>query len=483
LYPSLPTARRRGSSTRAGAGWRALGLGRAAADISSVSASAKNDMVHPESPSNPYDDAEPASPMPLCVEDSSVPRLSYLPPPPPLPRVQLLRRRLAYDPKSPSPYDEIPEGSEEEWEFFFALYDQFAETTLREQGRHRDDVVDADGESLDPDARTKRRNNYQQSTNRPPLILEEPSPGPLAHQSPLRNWIADQRKSYMKTIGILDLGARRSNWGTPYLLRSHKERLDEVGFAWGHIERRDLTDDELYSAEFRREVETKYKDWIWTPIYERLKSYKNDRGHTRVPLREPSGLGTWTAFQRTIRYQMPRRRRLKLESLGFDWDYRDPSEDGDWLDGLFRGNWTSPSLERQQEINDADGGSDGNSVEGSTVEDLPIPVEEVIARTAIPTQYRWTRQLGKDRTKSGNGNKFASSICITKTKSVPWSQRLKDLEAYKQKYGTVEVPVDYDESEVVANPNLGKWLKRTVRRSRKLSWKSRLALERLGVKL
>ena len=226
----------------------------------------------------------------------------------------------------------------------------------------------------------------------------------------------------------------------------------------------------------------------WAPIYERLKLYKDKHGHTRVPLREASGLGTWTHFQRTIRYQLPTRRQQKLDSLDFDWNYFDPSEDKDWLEGLFRGHWTT-SL-KENDIGSTDENEDTNNNF-----DLPIPVEEVIARTAIPPQWRWTQWLGNGLDSASNNNSLgkkskrstnsiANAILGSrpKSKAVSWPQRLNDLKAYKEKYGNLDVPMDYDEPDVVSNPGLGKWLKRT-RRNKKLSLKSRLALQRIGVTL
>jgi hypothetical protein len=101
----------------------------------------------------------------------------------------------------PNPY-KIPTNQQDEWEWFYSK--------LRDRKS-----------ALGPD------------TN----IIEE---------SLLRNWMAQQRKSFMKTLGVLDLG-EKANWGTTYLSRDRKERLDELNFPWGHLQPPSLTNDFIYS--------------------------------------------------------------------------------------------------------------------------------------------------------------------------------------------------------------------------------------------
>lgn len=50
----------------------------------------------------------------------------------------------------------------------------------------------------------------------------------VVEESLLRHWMAQQRKMLMKTLGVLDLGQEK-NWGTAYLTREKKERLDAAG--------------------------------------------------------------------------------------------------------------------------------------------------------------------------------------------------------------------------------------------------------------
>mmetsp|Transcript_6341 Transcript_6341/g.9662 ORF Transcript_6341/g.9662 Transcript_6341/m.9662 type:complete len:369 (+) Transcript_6341:194-1300(+) len=141
-------------------------------------------------------------------------------------------------------------------------------------------------------------------------------------ESLLRNWMANQRKSFMKTLGVLDIG-EPSNWGTDYLPLGRKRRLDSVGFYWGHLQPESLTNELVYTDEYQRKVRLKYKDWIWTPKYEALLQYKEAHGNTRVPMAHIHGLGAWAATQRKVRWKMPERRRKLLDAAGFDWSWKD----------------------------------------------------------------------------------------------------------------------------------------------------------------
>jgi Helicase associated domain len=224
-----------------------------------------NDYIYVDTDTNPYDDPEPEAlpPSPL----SKMPHLTAM-------RIKRRKQVVA------NPYS-IPEAPNEEWEWFFE--------------------------------KLERESEFRAVGNRPFDPIEE---------SLLRHWMAKQRKSFMKSIGALDL-ADQANWGIEYLTRERKERLDQAGFHWGHLQPKTLTNDFIYSEEFQRSVRTKYKDWIWNPLFQNLVAWKNQNGHTNVPLDSEDGLGVWTALQRTIRLQMPQRRREKLDAISFDWAWKD----------------------------------------------------------------------------------------------------------------------------------------------------------------
>lgn len=100
----------------------------------------------------------------------------------------------------------------------------------------------------------------------------------------LRQWMAQQRKPFMKSLGVLDCNDK-SNWGTPYLTRNQKELLDAVNFQWGHLKPSSLSNDShdvVYSVEFQKRVRLSYKDWQWNQWYRRLCVFASQHGHTRV---------------------------------------------------------------------------------------------------------------------------------------------------------------------------------------------------------
>jgi len=88
------------------------------------------------------------------------------------------------------------------------------------------------------------------------------------------------------------------------LSESQRKELDSLGFIWtdGH---------------------TTWADRLWNEKLERLKAYKVEHGHTRVPIRwdQDKTLGAWVSKQRyqnrkgTLRED----RKATLEALGFEW--------------------------------------------------------------------------------------------------------------------------------------------------------------------
>jgi len=151
----------------------------------------------------------------------------------------------------------------------------------------------------------------------------------ILEESLLRQWMAQQRKAFMKTLGVLDLNDK-ANWGTPYLSRQQKELLDSVDFPWGHLQPSSLTNDIVFSNDFQQRVRLEYKDWQWNTWYERLCSFKSQHGHTRVSLDDNDvELAKWTAEQRKLRRKLPKRRRQRLDELQFDWKWKDTTGDID----------------------------------------------------------------------------------------------------------------------------------------------------------
>jgi hypothetical protein len=130
----------------------------------------------------------------------------------------------------------------------------------------------------------------------------------------------------MKTLGLLDM-SEPVNWGIDMMTLSRKQRLDRVGFYWGdNITPKNTTDEIIFSKPFQDRVWKKYKeDLVWNPWYNRLVQFHHKHGHTNVerakeePSNRDDGLEMWVVQQRMVREDMPDRRRMKLDAIGFDW--------------------------------------------------------------------------------------------------------------------------------------------------------------------
>jgi len=289
--------------------------------------------------SHPLDDTEPQS-------------LSKMFPDPEMPvssssstaTLKILRHR----PSKSNPYN-IPEDSVAEWEWYYKLLQEQQQSLLNSSSTNNN-IFGGDMGGV--------------------------------KESLLRNWMASQRKSFMKTLGVLDLGDK-ANWGTEYMTLERKKRLDQAGFYWGHLQlESDKMDDIIFSNDFQRTVRLRYKDWRWSPMCDRLAAYQErHHGSTRVPLNETSGLGVWTSEQRILRTKMPERRRQRLDGLHFDWDWQEEGNPPTTTTTVFQNDTSS----------------------------APIPT--------IP-------------------------ISTTGT-DVRWGTRVKQLKEYRQQFGDCNVPLNY----------------------------------------
>jgi len=184
------------------------------------------------------------------------------------------RRRGRYlsGPINTNPYN-IPPDAEEKWEFFYSLLLTF----FKENGHTN---VEA---------------------------------GPKVNQSLLRNWMAEQRRSHMKTLEIL---LPEEVKDVQALSPEKKKRLDDAGFHWGHfgdIDVKQVTENTLKLA-----VDPE-RDEKWVPMFELLKQYRAECGSTDVPFEYENGLGRWVDKQRRLMTIMPNRRRAMLDQLEFVW--------------------------------------------------------------------------------------------------------------------------------------------------------------------
>jgi hypothetical protein len=231
----------------------------------------------------------------------------------------------------------------------------------------------------------------------------------------------------MKTLGLLDM-SEPVNWGIEGMTLQRKQRLDSVGFYWGdNIEPKNVGEEEIFSREYQDKVRKKYiEDLVWNPWYNRLVQFYHQHGHTNVGQfnnRTNENTTTATLVDKVL--------------------------DRDGKEGLEQ--W----VEQQR-----------------------------LVRTIMPDRRR--KKLDalnfdwyvseKNQTDVLNHEKIATmDISIGKKAKVSFARRIQQLETYKEKYGNVNVPIDYDEME-----GLGRWVQRQ-RINKRLSSKSRLRLEALGL--
>eukprot|EP00560_Eucampia_antarctica_P010132 CAMPEP_0197830360 /NCGR_PEP_ID=MMETSP1437-20131217/6969_1 /TAXON_ID=49252 ORGANISM="Eucampia antarctica, Strain CCMP1452" /NCGR_SAMPLE_ID=MMETSP1437 /ASSEMBLY_ACC=CAM_ASM_001096 /LENGTH=464 /DNA_ID=CAMNT_0043432711 /DNA_START=161 /DNA_END=1551 /DNA_ORIENTATION=- len=304
--------------------------------------------------------------------------------------------------------------------------------------------------------------------------------GPAVHQSLLRNWCADQRKSYMKTLGVLDIG-QRANWGTYYLTGQKKQLLDQAGFYWGHFNHT-MDDDYVFSDEFQNVVRAKYKDWLWNPFYDKIVAYQQRHNHTRVPHNYTDQLlAAWTAQQRLLHqhyYQtqqhplstninndnnntmsqsenqlfMPQRRLKKLDDINFEWGWKDLNSKYHDLnitmlttvsDNFFSGDKDTPEY------------------------DIMLPFDALVLENLDRNDPFFPPSLGIIDINAHLKKKKNINV-------VPWAQRVRQLKEYRKQHGHCDVPLDYKKME-----GLGTWVKKQ-QSNRKLSPRSRYQLQKLG---
>lgn len=143
--------------------------------------------------------------------------------------------------------------------------------------------------------------------------------GAKVNQSLLRNWIAEQRRAYMRVLGILE--------GKNLLPMDRRIRLHQAGFDWNpfggiledHIKReRELIEDiqkqspPHYESEGDDEYESK-----WVSKFQELVEFYLNNGHSHIPANHPK-LGRWVwAQRRTPTLQIPPNRKKALEAVNF----------------------------------------------------------------------------------------------------------------------------------------------------------------------
>jgi hypothetical protein len=208
-----------------------------------------------------------------------------------------------------------------------------------------------------------------------------------------------------------------------------KRRLRALGFQWAPVR----------------------AQW-WENRFGQLQAFKEQFGHCNVPKGWPAnqGLGDWVSTQRAWRYELPPKRRRRLERLGFIWQLRPMSPRKTWE-------------ERFREL---------------------VDFHKRFRHCAVP--YTWpenqpfafwaSRQRGRDKARltSLQRRRLEKLGFVWAVRQNHWAQRFAELVAFKKQHRHCEVPRDWPK-----NPRLGGWVLRQRYRKATLSAERIKKLNRL----
>lgn len=201
------------------------------------------------------------------------------------------------------------------------------------------------------------------------------------------------------------------------------------------------------------------RDWRWHDMYIQLKEFYQEHGHCNVPQKWKVNkqLSNWVSVQRrrVAEGNMKRKRKDKLDAMGFVWDFREVYE-SQWEDKF---------------------------------EQL-IAFKSKYGHCKVPGTYSDQHLAGwvdRQRTLKTNGRLSArreqklSEIgfiwdCMVLQEEY-WQEKFDQLEQYKKQYGDCQVPVNWKK-----NPALGTWVntQRTLAKRRKLDPAKKKKLEDTG---
>ena len=223
-----------------------------------------------------------------------------------------------------------------------------------------------------------------------------------------------------------------------FLNYHQKHKLEYLGLRW------DLCD---------------IRDWKWQEMYDQLKAYYSQHGHSRVPQKwdENPKLSNWIIVQRR-RYmdnKMRLDRKKKLDELHFVWDFKEVYDD----------QWEEKYL-------------------------ILLNFVKQNGHCKVPLTYHDQKLAGwvdRQRTMKSKG-KLSAERCqnldelgfiwdCTELQEKQWEERFDQLVAYKQTYQDCMVPVNWKK-----NKQLGIWVgaQRTLEKNNKLDADKKARLQELG---
>lgn len=224
---------------------------------------------------------------------------------------------------------------------------------------------------------------------------------------------------------------------------------------WVSVQRRSEKNGKLSSE---RRARLNELDFLWDTLdigwqdrFNELIAYRREHGDFHVPQKDPSGLGAWLSQQKLYESmgKLPFERKLKLDSIGFEWANRKPKTDWDArYDEL---------LAYKAEY--------GNL-------DVPRSWSTGLG-TWIGNQKSFIRngKLSPDRQE-----KLAQAGLVWTSLDSRWDDRFKELIQYKAKYGNVNVPYSWP-------TGLGKWIanQKSFEKSGRMSGERKLRFIEIGL--
>ena len=204
--------------------------------------------------------------------------------------------------------------------------------------------------------------------------------------------------------------------------------LDRLGFNWGSKKRKNPD-----------EIQQPRNDKRWQEMYKKIKAYKEEHGHCKVPIQanehdpELGPLGIWVSYQRQKRDIMQQSKKDLLDEIGFHW-YAD--------------NW-------------------------DTMYEQLVKFKRQKGHTNVPTRYAENRSLGvwcrKQRAKMRQNKlpperrsrmeeiQFDYELQSEKNERI-WNEKFQRLRKYKLQHGDCLVPTVSSNSHQVEDRELSIWV-------------------------
>ncbi len=201
------------------------------------------------------------------------------------------------------------------------------------------------------------------------------------------------------------------------------------------------------------------RDWRWHKMYIQLKDFYQERGHCNVPQKWKVNkqLSNWVSVQRrrVAEGNMKKKRKDKLDAIGFIWDFREVYESR-WENKLNR------LIAFKNEY-------------GHCKVPVTYPDQHLAGWVDRQRTLKTNGRLSATREQKLNEIGFIWDCSVLQEEY--WQEKFDQLEQYRKQYGDCQVPVNWKK-----NPSLGTWVntQRTLAKKGKLDPVKKKKLEDMG---